>query len=101
MLSTEQIAFLIRETGWTLEYIRGVPLEELYLLIEELNYQKQVDDYRQQINFAALMSAWSGGKIKATDLVGQPPQRGNKPQGEVTIWSLAEQVGIRVPKDTS
>jgi len=99
----ELVAFVIKETGWTLEYIRNLPLKDLYLLVDELSYQKQLDDYRQACNFAAVMATlinlWSKRKVRPQELVGQPPKRQNITRKELSIWQIAEKTGIKIPKD--
>ena len=99
----ELVAFVIKETGWTLEYIRNLPLKDLYLLADELSYQKQMDDYRQACNFAAVIAKlnnlWSKRKVIPQEIVGQPPKRQNIMRKETDIWQIAEKTGIRIPKD--
>jgi hypothetical protein len=101
----ELIAFLVRETGWTLEYIKDLPLADLSRLAEELAYQKQLDDYRMQASFASvivtMINLWSKDKRKVGDLVGQPPKRRNQTKKENDIWKLAQATGIKVPADRS
>ncbi len=80
-MNNEAISFLVRETGWNLQYIRSLPITELYALVDELSYQKAVEDYRQECRFAALMATqinlWSKRRITVSELVGQPPERRN------------------------
>lgn len=78
-MNDETIALVVRETGWTLDYIRCLPVSEFYALVAELSYQKAVDDYRQECRFAALMATmgnlWSKRKVEVSELVGEPPER--------------------------
>lgn len=67
------IAFVVRETGWSLEYIRDLPFPHLIALYHELHYLKAMDDYRTLSNFAALIGAWVGKS--ARDLIPEEPQR--------------------------
>ena len=75
----EAIVFVVRETGWSLEYIRNLPILELYALVDELSYQKAIDEYRQQCCFAALkvtlINLWSKSRVSVSELVGEVPKR--------------------------
>ncbi len=99
MLTNEDIAFLIKQTGWRLDYIRTVPLKELIALIEELSYQQKLRDYQLQVMFASIMATQLN--CKATDLVGQPPLRKGIVDKESDIWHIAMKAGLRIPKDRS
>ncbi len=78
-MKNESIAFLVRETGWTLDYIRSLPITELYALVDELSYQKAIDEYRQNCRSASIMATminlWSKSQITVNELVGQEPER--------------------------
>lgn len=90
--------FLVRETGWTLEYIRELPVRKYYALLEELSYQKALDDYRTAYNSVLIVSALISTKqrrVTPTDIIGHPPQRTKK---EESIWLLAKKAGIKIPK---
>ena len=99
----ELIIFLMREFSWSLEYtvklVGTLPTNKLNELVEELKYQKELDDYKLAAHFAMLISNWasSQGKrnYKIADFIGQAPQRKQK---ETSIWSMAKQKGIRIPK---
>lgn len=95
------IAFIVRETGWTLEYIRNLPVTYLNTLAEELAFLKAQDDYRQAYNSALIVCAMCSTKqhrLKPEDIVGSPPQRKRR-KGETSIWKLAEKNGIKIPKE--
>ena len=95
----EHIVFLTRETGWTLDYIRSLPLLEFNALIEELQYQKSLDDYKLTHNAALIVSALVSTRqrrITPRDIIGEPPQRKDLKKEE--IWQIAERQGIRIPK---
>ncbi len=91
--------------GYLSLWDREIPLAELYSLLAELTYQKQLEQYQQQAGFAAMIATmvnlWGKEKIEPMDLIGQPPKRAANIRKEVQIWSLAEQAGIRTPKDKS
>lgn len=78
-MDNETIAFVIRETGWTLEYIRSLPVSVFYALVDELAYQKAVRDYWLECNFATVMATminlWSKRRVTAIELVGELPKR--------------------------
>ena len=95
------MAFLSRETHWTLTEIKAFHVESLGPLIDELKYQKAMDDYRAQANAALIAVTFNrsqGGKATIEELIGEPPERG-KPQkrGGQSIWQMAQQVGIQGP----
>lgn len=78
----ELIIFIIRETGWTLDYttelVKNLPIKKLNAFIKELQYQKSLEDYKIASNFAlivATMASSSKRKYKVTDIIGRPPQR--------------------------
>jgi len=74
----EAFVFIIRETGWTLEYIRKLPFDILAEIVEELRYQKAMDDYKNAYNSAMIITALlcSDKKtITPQDIVGEPPKR--------------------------
>ena len=93
----ELVTFIIRETGWTLEYVRKLHPKDLYPLVEELSYQKAVDDYKLAYNAAMIagMLAKKGTTIQG--LIGEPPTR-RKEKGGEDIWSLAKKQGIKPPR---
>lgn len=98
----ELVAFLARETGWTLEYIRAIPLSQLNALVEELRYQKAMDEYKAAYNAAlivATLASTSKRKVKPQDIIGPPPERAQKKVKESDIWKLAQKAGILIPKD--
>ena len=72
-------ASLVRETGWSLEYIRGQPVSLLSSLCAELLYQKALEDYRQDCRVASLMSTmanlWGKKRVSVEEIVGMPPER--------------------------
>ncbi len=76
----ELIVFVIRETGWTLEYVRELPLDDLFALVKELSYQKAIDEYKMALNFAMVISNWATAmskhkRYRPTQFVGEPPDR--------------------------
>jgi len=75
----EAIVFVARETGWTLEYIRSLPLREFNALIRELKYQRDMDNYREAANAAmitaALASLLSKKQYRLDELIGEAPER--------------------------
>ena len=97
------VAFIIRETGWTLEYVRNLPLEDLFLLANEFTELKKGEDYQQAYNFASMIATmvnlWSKNRIKPEDIVGYPPEHNKiKEEKEEDIWKIAEKHGIQIPK---
>lgn len=72
-------AFLVRETGWSLEYIRAQPVFLLSALCAELFYQRAVEDYREDCRIASLMATmarfWGNKRVSVEDIIGMPPER--------------------------
>lgn len=99
----ELIVFLMREFGWTLEYaselVGRLPLRKLNALVEELRYQKALDDYKMSANFAMVLANWASAqgkrKFRSTDFIGQAPQRKG---AETSVWVMAKEKGIKIPK---
>lgn len=94
----ELIVFLIRETGWTLEYVRRIPYTEFALLVDELSYQKAVDDYNRNYPLgiiAAILASDRTHQKRPSDFIGRPPERKNK--GDDT-WKQAKEAGVKIPE---
>jgi len=100
----ELIVFLMREFGWTLEYaqnlIKHLPLKKLNALVEEVQYQKAVDDYRTAANFASIVGTLASSRQKRytiENIIGRPPQRRTyKPPD---LKTAAKDIGIKMPKE--
>lgn len=80
----ELIVFLLRETGWSLEYIRALHPAEINALVSELKYQKALDQYAAAMNAAmvaaSICTMLSGQsrypkKYEPKDFVSEPPKR--------------------------
>lgn len=74
----ELIVLLIRETGWSLEYIRSLPIDDFYALVQEIAYQKALDRYEQMKNAAMIVATLASSdrhKYSVTDIIGPPPER--------------------------
>ncbi len=79
----ELVVFIIRETGWPLEYIREMDAADINLLVSELSYQKKVDDYNRNYSIAtiaAILTSDKNHKRRPEDFIGMPPERGNDDQ---------------------
>ncbi len=75
----------------TLDEIRELDFCQFNELLNEVQYQKAVDDYRIAHNFALLSCVVSGGRMEPEDLIGFPPKReGDKPT-EKELFHLARQ----------
>ena len=95
----EIVTFVIRETGWSLEYIRKLPIEELFALVDELSYQKKVDEYNRNYPLGILAAILTSDKQrhkKPSDFIGYPPKRENI--GGDDLWKQAKERGIQPPK---
>ncbi len=75
-----RLCFLL---GWTFEYscefIKNTSVKKVRAFIEELEYQKSVEDYRLASNAAMIITVWANAQSKrrfrVTDFIGYPPQR--------------------------
>ncbi len=90
-------------TGWTLEYIRSLPIRELRLFWEELNYQSSVSEYREAQRTGTivmtLINLNSNRKYSLEDIVGPPPQRRKVLEDKQDLWNKAERAGIKLPSN--
>lgn len=99
----EIIVFLILKTGWTLEYttnlVKTLPLKKLNKLVQEIQFQQSIEDYKTASNFAMLLANWASAqgkrKYKITDFIGQAPRKSR----ENTLVEAAEKEGIIIPKE--
>lgn len=96
----ELIVFIIRETGWTfgetLRFVMETPIKKLNAFIDELLYQKAVDDYKLAANFAVIVATLASSKqrkYKVTDIIGQPPTRKVEPD---KLKKAADKAGIKL-----
>jgi hypothetical protein len=100
---TEILVFLARETHLTKAEIEAIPLEALPDIIDELKFQKAMDEYREASNAAliaaTLVNLFSKKRTSIVDLIGPAPQRKKKKLKEEakSIWQLAKEAGIRTP----
>ena len=67
-------------TGWPLEYIISMPYGKLIYLYNEINYQRQVEQYRIELLLAQVVCLWVKGNHTPKEIAGPGP----KPQ-EVTV----------------
>ncbi len=75
-----RLCFLL---GWTFDYscefIKKTPVKKVRAFIDELEYQKSVEDYRLASNAAMIITIWANAQSKkryrVTDFIGPPPQR--------------------------
>ncbi len=62
-----------------MEYIRDQPVSLLHALIDELSYQKAIENYRRDCQFGALeatlINLWSKSRVTVSELIGNPPER--------------------------
>jgi len=74
----ELIAFVIRETGWSLEYTRNLPLYYLHALVEEFRYIREQEAYERAHNAALIVCTLASSqtrRYKPCDIIGEPPKR--------------------------
>jgi len=74
----EIIVFIIRQTGWSLEYVRSLPIDILNTLTEEMSYQQAMEDYNRNLGSAMIVATMASSKTRrysAREVLGDPPQR--------------------------
>ncbi len=77
-MMNELVAFLVRETGWTLDYIRELPIAQLQELAREFTYQKSMDEYKAAHNAALIVCTLASSKqhrYKPEEIIGRPPKK--------------------------
>lgn len=78
MKLNEAISLIARETGWTLEYIRSLPVRYFQVLVYEFTFEKSLETYRDAYNAAMVVCALINSKshhYKVEDIIGYPPER--------------------------
>jgi len=95
----ELIVFVIRETGWSLEYVRQIPYAQIVTLVNELIYQKDADNYNRNYPLgilAAILTSDKTRRRRPEDFIGRKPQRQIKKGGN-ELWDKAKEAGIEPP----
>lgn len=99
----EIIVFFMREFGWSLEYttnlVKTLPIKRLNALIEEVRYQKAMEDYRQASCSAMIVACLVSDKAhrrNVKDIIGYPPQRR---VSKKKLSTIAQKQGINIPKE--
>lgn len=85
----ELIALIIRETGWSLEYVRSQPFWHLRALADALQYARSVEAYERAYNAALIVCTLASSRTrryKPEDIIGELPQR-----RDMTKRNLAKQ----------
>jgi len=93
-MTDDLIALIVKETGWTLEYIREQPLIYLYALVEEIWYLRSIESYAHSYNAALIVCALVSTRTrryKPENIIGKCPERSvmtkkrltSKPQSQV------------------
>jgi hypothetical protein len=78
MKLNEAISLIARETGWTLEYIRSLPVGYFQVLVYEFTFEKSLEIYRDAYNAAMIVCALINSKshhYKPEDIIGHLPER--------------------------
>jgi len=77
-MTDDLITLIVKETGWTLEYIRDQPLFYLYGLAEELQHIRALESYERAYNAALIVCTLASSQTrhyKPEDLIGESPKR--------------------------
>jgi hypothetical protein len=74
----EAIVTIARETGWTLEYIRSLPVDYLQVILNEITFQKTSESYQATYNAAMIVCALINSEDKhytPEEIIGERPER--------------------------
>ena len=108
---TESITLIARETGWTLEYIGEMPVNQFQVLLNEVVYQKDCETYQDAYNAAMIVCALINSKERhytPENIIGERPERGEMtetnelesitmPDGKVyKLWPLTVNMMVAV-----
>ncbi len=72
------IALVVAKTGWALEYIRALPVDQFNALVYEFSYQDRVGQYGNAHNAALIICTLANSSrrhYKPRDIIGDPPER--------------------------
>jgi len=72
------ITLLVRETGWTLEYIREQPVSHIQALLTELDYLRAAEAYQGAYNSALIVCSLISSRerhYKPEEIIGERPER--------------------------
>lgn len=78
MRLNEQITLIARETGWSLEYIRGLSFWHFISLVEEILHQRDLERYSRAYNSATIVCTLASSRshrYSPEELIGRPPER--------------------------
>jgi hypothetical protein len=96
----ELIVWLCLTLGWTFDeahtFATKTSIKKVNAFVEELQYQKAIEDYRIASNFAVIVATMASSKqrkYKVTDIIGQPPTR------KVSLKKAADKAGIKMPEE--
>ena len=98
----ELIVYLCLNLGWTFteasSFIRETPIKKVNEFVQELQYQKEVENYRIASNFALVIKTWAnaqkkGNHYRVSDFIGQPPHR------KVDLTEAAKKANIKLPEE--
>lgn len=98
----ELVALIIRETGWSLEYVRSQPLWDLRVLAEEFEYSRSVESYGHAHNAALIVCTLASSRTrryKPPDIIGEPPKRRDMAKRTLAKKPEAQMVKLADGKD--
>jgi hypothetical protein len=81
------------------ELVKTLPIKKLNAMVDEMTYQRAMDDYKLLCNFSliiATMVSTKQRKYKVSEIAGQPPHRKQEPE---KIKAAAKKAGIKVPEE--
>ncbi len=106
-MNTEAIVYIARKLNWTLAEIGQLSPSQFTEVLQELQYQESVDEWRRMHSVASIMAAiyntiprkrGTPGH-KDTDFLSTPKPERYQPKQTKTLDDIAEAKGIKLPKE--
>ena len=101
-MTNELIALIVKETGWSLEYIRNQPLSYLYALAEEFQYRRAIETYQHAYDSALVVCTLASSRTrhyKPEEIIGEPPKRGDMAKSQLSKEPKAHKVKLADGKE--
>lgn len=92
-MDNEAVVLIAKEFGWTLDEIGKLAPTQVQGILEELLYQKRLEDYLESYRFAFLASVIcnlvSKEKVSPEDFIGALPKREGQEYSKEELLHLA------------
>ena len=74
----EAIVTVVRATGWSLEYVGGLPIDHFRTILDEITFQKKCETYQAAYNTATIVCTLASSEDRhyvPEDIIGEAPER--------------------------